>query len=154
MLKKKSSDICLLKSVIDNLTSYSIECYDFFMLRKFLCILFLFLTLPVFSGELEDAFKTHEKVFVYMYTAECNYCVKFNPIYEKISNLFSSKKCKFLKIDAMTTYGTSVMQSLGVTYVPFVGLLNRENKQINTIVPTCLLDYACAKNATDKFINK
>ena len=46
------------------------------------------------------------------------------------------------------------MQHLGVTYVPFVGLLSNENKQLNTIVPTCLLDYACVKNATDKFVNK
>ena len=123
------------------------------MLRKFLCILLIFLALPAFSGELEESLKTHDKVFLYMYTSECSYCEKFNPIYEKISRIYGGKKCKFLKIDAMTQYGTSIMKNLGVTYVPFVALMNKNDKQIKTIVPTCLIDYACAKNSVVKFVN-
>ncbi len=88
-----------------------------------------------------------------MYTNDCGYCDKFNPIYNKVQGIYNGRKCKFLKIDAMTEYGTAIMRDLQVTYVPFVALINKNSAQFKTIVPTCLLDFACTKNAIEKFIN-
>ena len=47
--------------------------------------------LPAYSGEYEEATRTSEKIFLYMYTKNCSYCVKFNPVYKKISEKYSDK---------------------------------------------------------------
>ena len=67
------------------MTYIILECYYSLMLKKILCILSVFVILPAFSGELEDAAKIHDKIFLYLYTKDCSYCVKFNPVYNNIS---------------------------------------------------------------------
>ena len=63
--------------------------------------------LPSYAGELEDALKANSKVFLYVYTKECGYCVKFNPIYDSVSKKYA-KDCKFVKINAATPYYENV----------------------------------------------
>ena len=120
------------------------------MIKRILCILSLFIVLPAFSGEYEEATRTNNKIFLYLYTKNCNYCVKFNPVFNKISQIYGNN-CKFLKINADTEYGGSLMRGLNAYYVPYVALINNSNRTVHTINPTCLLNYACTKDAMDKF---
>lgn len=111
----------------------------------------LFITLPAFSGEYEEALRTHNKIFLYMHTPQCGYCVKFNPVYEKISKKYGDN-CKFLKIDANTEYGGTLMRSLRAYYVPYVAMINVKKQTMYSITPKCLLNYACTQDAVEKFI--
>lgn len=121
------------------------------MLKRILLILGLFFVLPAFSGVYEDAFNTSDKVFVYFYTSDCGYCVRFNPIFEKISEKFANN-CKFVKVNVSEDYGNKLMQQFGAYYVPYVVMINSSNKTMRTIDPTCLLNYSCTKDAVDKFV--
>lgn len=114
-----------------------------------MCIL-SFCTLPVFAGSFEDAVKSGNNVFLYMYTPTCGYCVKFNPIYTKISSQYGNKY-KFVKIDASTMYGQSLMRKFRARYVPFVVLTNGKTKQSAQIMSDCLTEYACVEKAVNHF---
>ena len=87
-----------------------------------------------------------------MYAKDCNYCTKFEPIYEKLFQKYG-KSCKFLKIDANTSYGNTLMQKMNAFYVPHVSLIDNEKQMLQNVTPTCLLNYACIKDAVDKFID-
>ena len=122
------------------------------MLKKFICILSLLVALPAFCGEFEDASRAHKKIFLYMYTKDCKYCVEFEPTYEKMAQKYK-KDCKFLKIDANTQYGNSLMQKISAYYVPHVVLINNERQTMQRITPKCLLNFACTKDAVEKFVD-
>ena len=121
------------------------------MFRVFLCILSVFLALPAVCGEFEEATKTYNKIFLYLYTKDCSYCVKFNPVYNIISQKYANN-CKFLKINADTEYGGSLMRGLGAFYVPYVALIDNPKRIVSTINPTRLLNKACTYDAMEKFI--
>ena len=122
------------------------------MFKKLFLTLLLFSVLPVFAGEFEDASISNERIFLYMYTPECSYCQKFEPTYDKLLQKFG-KNCKFLKMNAATDYGNAVMQNLNAFYVPFVVLINNQKQTMQRVTPTCLMNYACVKDAVDKFTN-
>lgn len=107
--------------------------------------------MPAFSGDFEEARRTNNKIFLYMYTKDCSYCVKFNPVYEKLFQKYGGN-CKFLKINADTEYGGSLMRGLGAYYVPYVALVDNSKKSVSTINPTCLLSFACTQDVMVKFI--
>ena len=66
------------------------------MLKRLVLIL-SFLSLPVFAGTFEDAMKTNNYVFLYLYTSDCGYCKRFLPIYEKLAK--TETGVKFVKVD-------------------------------------------------------
>ena len=121
------------------------------MLKKILCILSVFVILPAFSGELEAAAKIHDKILLYLYTKDCSYCVKFNPVYNNISQKYG-KNCKFLKINADTEYGASLMYASNALYVPYVVLIDNASKTAKSIKPECLLSYVCTQKVVENFI--
>ena len=121
------------------------------MLKKLLITLFLLMALPVFAGEFEDARRSYSKIFLYLYTPECKYCKEFSPIYDRLLQRYG-RNCKFVKIDANTEYGNSVMRSVMGSYVPYVILLNTEKQTLQRVTPTCLLNYSCVKDAVNKFV--
>ena len=125
-------------------------CYYPHMFKKILLIFLLYLTLPCFSQGVGDS--TNHKVFLYLYTENCGYCVKFAPIYDKLEQIYG-KQCVFLKQDASTKQGVSLMKEFNAFYVPYVLLVNYEKQSIKRVAPTCLLNYACVKDAVDKFVN-
>ena len=127
-------------------------CYYFFMIKRLLCILSMLITLPAFCGEFEEAARTHNKIFLYLYTKDCGYCVKFDPVYKKISQIYGAN-CKFLKINADSEYGTSLMRSLNAYYVPFVVVIDNDKRVAHSISPTCLLSYSCTQDKMNKFVN-
>lgn len=121
------------------------------MLRSFiLIILSFFMILPAFADN--KTVTINNKVFLYMYTKDCGYCDKFIPNYNKLEQVYG-KKCSFLKQDASTEYGTNLMNEFKAFYVPFVALIDYEKHTIHRVAPTCLLNYACIKDAVDKFVN-
>ena len=122
------------------------------MIKKFLYLLSILTILPAFSGDYEKSISNDENVLLYLYTNNCNYCVKFDPIFDKLQEKFSNN-CKFLKVDITSTYGTELMHKFNAYYVPYVILYNNNKRIMHTIVPTCLINYACAKDAIEKFIN-
>lgn len=121
-------------------------------MRKALIILFLFIALPVFAGLYETAIANNQKVFLYIYTPSCSYCVKFNPIYNKISEKYGNR-CKFLKINATTDYGRELARKFRVTSVPYVVMIDSRKKIMNIIEPSCLIDYACTDSAVGALLN-
>ena len=121
------------------------------MLKRLILILAFFWILSVFAES--KTVTENNKVFLYMYTKECSYCDKFIPNYNKLEQLYG-KKCTFLKQNASTDYGTGLMNDFKATHVPFVALIDYEKHTIQRVAPTCLLNYACVKNAVDKFISQ
>ena len=116
------------------------------MFKRFLALFLLLSALPVSAGALEDAMKTKDYVFLYLYTSDCGYCKKFNPIYNKLSKMYD-KDYAFVKIDASTLYGHNLMRSFNSYYVPFVALIKSKNKQAAQVNPNCLLAMSCAEKA-------
>ncbi len=113
----------------------------------------MFFMLPVSAGELEQLIINNEKMVLYLYTPECSYCVKFNPIFEKLENKFGNK-CKFLKVNANTEYGYMLMYATRGTYVPNVILIDSKNQVMNRMEANCLLNMACANESVSKLVNK
>ena len=121
------------------------------MFIRLLSVFMILLCLPVFAGELEDALKSNSKIFLYLYMDKCTYCEKFKPIQERIAQKYN-KKCAFVKVDATTDYGVSLMKNSGTFYVPSVILLDYNKQTMNRVVPQCMLEYSCLKDAVDEFI--
>lgn len=122
------------------------------MLRNLFIVFVTLFILPVYAGSFDELTKNYEKVFLYLYTNECSYCVKFNPIYEKLVKKYG-KKCEFIKVDANTEYGNSLMRATNGFYVPNVVLINSSARSMGKIVPTCLLNSACINDAVEKLVN-
>ena len=109
------------------------------------------LSVTALAGELSNALKNSRRTFLYIYTPECEYCKKFNPVYEKTSKKFNNE-CKFVKLNAYSIEGFILMQQLKVQYVPFVVMMNNENKKATGIDPVCLLSYDCMDKTVGSFV--
>ena len=108
----------------------------------------MFMVLPVYAGQLEDALAKGKPVFLYMYTPECGYCTKFSPRYQKLSHVYDGSYT-FVKIDASTYYGYNLMRQLKARYVPYVALIKPKTHYASQIDVNCLADTSC----TDKTLN-
>ena len=127
------------------------KCYHSTMIKRLLTILSILLILPVYSADTSKLATVNNKAILYMYTKECSYCDKFAPNYSKLEKTYD-KKCRFLKQDASTEYGTQLMREFKAFYVPFVVFIDYDRHIIQRVAPTCLLNYACVKDAVDKFV--
>ena len=112
------------------------------MYKKFLLLIILLLSGSAFAGELERAMASKAHVFLYLYTPQCGYCKRFEPNYHKISNMYN-KNIAFVKINANTEYGHSLIKKYNARYVPFVYLIDSKSKQGYHVSSSCLLDRAC-----------
>ena len=121
------------------------------MHRFILCLLALFVMSSASAGVYEEALKQNERVFIYIYTQNCGYCVKFKPIYEKLAVKYAPK-CKFVKIDADTEYGKNLARAFGVRFVPYVVLANSKMGQTALMPPNCLLHFECADDIMRGFV--
>ena len=61
------------------------------MIKRLLLIFALCVSLPAFAGVFEDALKTGNNVFLYLYTPECKYCNEFNPVYQRLAKNYGDK---------------------------------------------------------------
>ena len=123
------------------------------MLKKILCILIISVgfILSAHTGEFDNVINNNENVFLYLYTKNCSYCIKFNPIYNKIAKKYSNNY-KFIKIDADSAYGSSLMRDIQAHYVPYVVIFNHSKQVVKSIEPICLLSYACTQYELEKFV--
>lgn len=107
--------------------------------------------IPAFAGQYEDALRSGEPVFLYMYVKNCKYCKEFNPIYEKTFNNHKNS-FRFVKVDADSPYGTLLMQDLRASYVPLVILADSKRQYMMSILPDCLIDNACLEKELKNFL--
>lgn len=121
------------------------------MRRLILCLMSLLIMTSANAGVYEDALKQNERVFLYIYTQNCGYCVRFKPIYEKLATKYS-QKCRFVKVDADTEYGKSLARVFGVRFVPYVVLANSKMGQTALLPPNCLLHFECADDVMRGFV--
>ena len=117
---------------------------------KFLTLLLL---IPAYAGPVEDAIKTSDKIFLYLYTPNCGACKEFNSYYMEYARKYG-KDCKFLKINASTQYGARTGMAVGLKYVPWVVLIDSKKKTRKHLQWECLSYHACAIKAIESFINE
>ena len=103
------------------------------------------------AGVYEDALKQNERVFLYIYTKNCGYCVKFNPVYEKLAKKYGGE-CKFIKVDANTLYGQSLSRAFGIRFVPYVAITKSRLGQSAIIPPNCLLHFDWSDEIMRSFV--
>ena len=124
------------------------------MLKKCLVLCLLFLTtLAVDAGVYESALEKNKKVFLYLHSERCKYCLNFEPVYLKVSNMYG-EKCKFLKVNAETDEGRHLMRLFGARYVPFVIIADSDKQEISQIEPNCLINFKCTNYYVDRFIRR
>ena len=121
------------------------------MLKKILITTLCLVTIPVIAGLVESAKANKPYVFLYLYTPECGYCKKFNPNYNKISQKYNNK-FEYLKINAKTPYGNSLITKYRARYVPYVVVINSKTGRAFPIQTSCLIDYACLDEVVSGFI--
>ena len=127
-----------------------LKCYYSDMKKIFWVFFLLIFGIGAFAGEYETALASGKPVVLYIYTAYCGYCRKFDPIYDKLSGIHG-KSYKFVSLDAGTPYGRYVMWKLGAGYVPFVLVTDLKNKKAKVINPSCSIEFACADKELRNF---
>lgn len=123
-------------------------------MKKIINLVFLFVllfTVPVQAGEYENALAKNKPVFLYMYTSYCKYCKKFEPVYSKLVKA-ESNNYTFVKTDADSSYGKTLMRQMRARYVPFVIIVDTNRQYAKMVEPACLIDYACIDNELKTFI--
>ena len=121
------------------------------MVRILLCLLLLFSSLPAFEGHFEDSLKQSDYVMLYMSSPTCNDCKKFDPVFQKLADNYG-KKCKFVKVDSKTAYGSKLVAQVGAAYVPYVLIFKPKQQIMTQVLPDCLLDYACVSKELNTFM--
>lgn len=121
------------------------------MFKKILCVFILYLTIPVFAGELDNALNNNDKVFAYVYKPYCSYCVKFDTIYNKLSKKYGDK-CKFIKMDLNSSDGYKLVRKYNVRYVPFVIAIDNTTGRASQIQADCLIDNVCVDAVVNDFV--
>ena len=123
------------------------------MFRKCLLFLFsIFMITPAFAGEFDKAMEKGYNVFLYLYTPKCKYCTMFSPNYKKAVKQHDGQFV-FIKVDASTKYGRSLMDEFGARFVPYVVMLNSQKKYAVQISPDCLMDLKCMNKSMEQFRN-
>lgn len=122
------------------------------MLIRNLFLLFFLLSSPVSARVFEDACEKYDYVFLYLYTPNCSYCQKFEPIYRDLVKKYS--EYKFLKVNASLQYGNKLLYKHNGRYVPYVVLKNNKLNKTAVIEPECLLDERCTTNMLINFQRK
>ena len=121
------------------------------MKKTVIFLLFLGVTFNVFVNSVQAQANT--KTLLYLYSSDCGYCIKFNPIYKKISEAFAGK-CNFKKVDARTAEGQRLMQKYNGVFVPYVLIIDDEKNYKAYLTPNCILSYACTSSAVENFVKK
>lgn len=120
-------------------------------MRKISLIIFVFLivTGSVIAGVYEDALRKNEKVFLYLYTPECNSCREFDSVFYKLKK--QNKDYEYVKVNANTSYGRNLAIKYRTQYVPFILLTNSKSNKSVTVRHTCFMDEVCLIRAMKSF---
>lgn len=121
------------------------------MFKKWLVFLALLTLTPAFAEGLNSAFAQKDNVVVYLYSASCKYCDRFNPIYEQVSQKYSNDY-KFVKISVDTHSGMVLLhKTFQASYVPYVIMLNQKKNKQEQITSDCLTQKACVEKELIQF---
>lgn len=120
------------------------------MLRMFVLLIFMLFVSPVYAGVYEDAIKNHDKVAIYFYTPSCPACKSFNPYWQKIGKLHSSRY-KMLKLNAGMPYGSRLSNQFDLKYVPSVVLVDSYKMKKMVFDYFCITDMACLDEGFKNF---
>ena len=71
---------------------------------------------------------------LYLYTNDCKYCVKFAPIFNKLSKEFVGKYL-FVKIDAYNPKYSQLCKTLGLRTVPSIYIYEPKTKMMQPVHP-------------------
>ena len=121
------------------------------MMKKLL-ILLCMLIIPAYAGTYEDALKSSDMVFLYLYTPDCRVCKEFDKTYNQLPK--QNKDFKFVKVNVETSYGRRLILKYKGRFVPYIILTNsRTNKSVN-VNHSCVMDEMCLLRALNSFQNK
>ena len=119
-------------------------------MHKKLCLILMFLlSLPVFAGSFETAYESGTPVLLYIYSENCSYCHKFNPIFSGMAK--TRTDYKFVKVDVNTRYGRELLTGFQGYYVPFIVLSSKKMHKSAAISPSCAINNICRENALKDF---
>ena len=104
---------------------------------------------PAIAGVYEDALKTNDKVFLYLYTPNCRVCRIFNSTYDKLAK--ENKEFGFVKVNADTSYGRHLIIRFKGRYVPYIIMTNSKTKRSVNISHSCVMDDVCLLRAMKSF---
>lgn len=121
------------------------------MKKLVLLLLLLGVSVSVFANNIR--MQANTKTLLYLYSPSCGYCVKFEPIFKKVSETFAGK-CIFKKVDASSAEGQKLMQKYNGVFVPYVLILDDKTNYKAYISPNCIMSYACTSSAVENFINE
>lgn len=116
---------------------------------KRLVILLYLLCIPAYAGIYDEALKGNKNVLLYLYTSDCRACRSFVNVYDELAK--TNKDFKFVKVDAETKEGLSLMRKFRGYYVPYIVLTNPQSKKSAVIKPYCSMDSLCLERALKNF---
>ena len=99
------------------------------MLKKVLLILSILIFVPCFANEHKNKSEQGGPVFIYLHTANCGYCKKVTPNFNKLAQN-NKGICYFMSVDADTKDGTVLMMQFNARYVPYAVLMDTEKPMI------------------------
>ena len=120
------------------------------MKKRVFAIVMLFLFLNFMQKVCASEVNQAKNLFLYLYTPQCGYCTKFNANFQKLAQAYG-EKYNFVKVDATTQSGKSLMRNYRAFYVPFVLISDTKKSKSIQIAPDCLLSYACVEGALNVF---
>gem|GEM_PF-5171780 len=82
---------------------------------------------------------------LYVYSKGCGYCMRFEHNLKKLIKDYDFK-CKFEKYDINNVDGMLLAMKYGISYVPYVIIVNNDTKDAWQIGPNCLINYQCVNN--------
>ncbi len=118
--------------------------------KSLLFLLTMFITLPAFSGEFENAMSKGHNIFLYLYSPRCKYCTMFTPTYKQLEKSHDGEFV-FIKTDSTTAYGKELMYEFHAGFVPYVIMINSQKKIAAQITPDCLIDKGCVEKSMKNF---
>ncbi len=122
------------------------------MIKKLLTFIILCFMGQVFAGEFENAVKSNKFVFLYLYSPDCGYCQKFQPVYNKLAK--ENKDFSFVKVNTYNIDGYKLMRKFKGRYVPYIILYNSEQQNAAQVSPACYMNEVCMTRALKEFTKK
>lgn len=114
-------------------------------MKGLLFVIFMLTSIaPTFAGVYENALVQNKNTLLYLYSSNCSYCVKFEPIYQKVSKAFADKYT-FVKVNVDTQYGNQLMRKFGARFIPYVVITDKITQENSLIAPACLTNLACSE---------
>ena len=117
--------------------------------KIFIFLVLVFVLVAVVCAH-EKVWQENSFVLTYLYSKNCYYCKRFDPIFDRLVNS-GRKDIKFEKVDIDTAYGISLAKKWRVRYVPFVAVTKNDSNKVVELEPSCAVNLACANNIIDNF---